>query len=604
MKNQLLRINLTSNEVMKETIPEEIYTKYIGGTGFISYYLYKEIKKKIDPLSPENKLIIAPGPAQGTRIPITGRYAVGALSPLTSHFLDSHAGGFLGPEIRFAGYDLIIIEGKAKKPVYISINDAKVEIKDAQNLWGKLFFETEDLIRKEEKETTMRVIAIGPAGENLVTISCPTADIHHNPGRGGLGAVFGSKNLKAVAVKGSGKPTNGNPEKIDKIRKDIMQRAKEAKDRGVGMFKYGTSNAVGFSNEMSQYPTRNWQSGEFEEYEKLSGVILDEMYTAIKRPCYNCPIGCSSTLDASIFSWAEKEEVARPEYETMAMFGGNVGISDHETIIRANYICNQLGLDTISTGSAIAMTMEAVEKEFLKGSEFEGVKFGNGEKIFEILEMIAYRKGFGDILAKGVAQAAEEWGIEDLAIHVKGLPFAAWDPRGRKGLGLSYSTAAVGASHLRGWPSTSEIPDKSALDVMDSLMEQQDYKSLLDCLIVCTFSYSVEGGFTFDDRQKILSALWDRDVSRDEMMEIAQRIWITKRLFNINQYEDKKPIEFDVLPKRFMTEPLPSGRAEGSKAFINQEDYDNCLQYLYKKRGLDQSGIPTQEEIDRLEIDS
>jgi len=379
--------------------------------------------------------------------------------------------------------------------------------------------------------------------------------------------------------------------------------AKEAKESGAGMFKYGTSNAVGFSNEMSQYPTRNWQSGEFEEYEKLSGEILDEMYTAIKRPCYNCPVGCSSTLDASVFDWTEKEEVARPEYETMAMLGGNVGISDLETNIRANDLCNELGLDTISAGSAIAMTMEAVEKGFLKGPEFEGVKFGNGEKVFEMLEMIAYRQGYGDILARGVAQAAEHWGVEDLAIHVKGLPFAAWDPRGRRGLGLSYSTAAVGASHLRGWPQTSEVPDKSALDVIDSLIEQQDYKSLIDCLVVCTFSYAIEGGFTFDDRQKILSALWDRDVSREEMMEIAQRIWITKRLFNINQYEGKKPIEFDVLPKRFMQEPLPSGRAEGSKAFISEEDYNESLQSLYKKRGLDEFGVPTKDEIDKLNIE-
>jgi aldehyde:ferredoxin oxidoreductase len=287
----------------------------------------------------------------------------------------------------------------------------------------------------------------------------------------------------------------------------------------------------------------------------------------------------------------------------MAMFGGNVGISDHETIIKANYLCNQLGLDTISTGSAIAMTMEAVEKGLLKGSEFEGVRFGNGAKIFEMIEMIAFRQGYGDVLAKGVAQAAEHWGIEDLAIHVKGLPFAAWDPRGKRGLGLSYSTSAVGASHLRGWPQTSEIPDKSAIGIIDSLMEQQDYKTLTDCLIICMFSYAIEGGFTFDDRQKILSALWDREVSKYEMMNIAQRIWITKRLFNINQYEGKKPIDFDVLPKRFMQEPLPSGRAEGSKAFISEEDYNKSLQSLYTKRGLDKFGIPTKEEIDRLEID-
>ena len=604
MNNKLLRIDLTERKISAEEIPEKIIKQYIGGTGFISYYLFKELKEKIDPLSPENKIIIATGPAQATRIPITGRYAVGTKSPLTNHFLDSHCGGFIGPEIRMAGYDLIIIEGKSEKPVYISIKDDKVEIKDAAHLWGKYANKTEAKIREDEEETRMRIICIGPAGENLVKISCPTADGHRNPGRGGLGAVFGSKNLKAVGIKGSTRPTNGNQEKIDEIQKDLLKRSKTAKDSGSEMFTYGTSNAVGFSNEMSQYPTRNWQSGEFEEHEKLSGVDLDEKYTAIRRPCYNCPIGCSSTLDASDFPWTDEKEIARPEYETMAMLGGNVGLSDLETLIHANYLCNQLGLDTISTGSAIAMTMEAVEKGLLSGPEFEGVKFGNKEKILEILEMIAYRKGFGAVLAEGVAQAAEKWGIEHLAIHVKGLPFAAWDPRGKLGLGLSYATAAVGASHLRGWPATSEVPkDKSALDVVDSLMEQQDYKSLLDCLVVCTFSYAIKEGFSFEDRQNILSAMWDRKVSKEEMMEIAQRIWITKRLFNINQFDDYKPIEYDVLPHRFMNEPLPSGRAEGSKAFDNEEDFKKSLQLLYKKRGLDEVGIPKKDEIKRLKID-
>ena len=602
MQNKLLRINLSKKEISKEEIPVKVYQKYIGGTGFIAYYLYKELEPEIDPLSPKNKIIIAPGPAQNTRIPITGRYAVGAKSPLTGHFLDSHAGGFLGPEIRAAGYDLIIIEGTAKNPVYISVKDEEVEIKNAKLLWGKLFYETESMIRNEENESKMRVIAIGPAGENLVAFSCLTADIHHNTGRGGLGAVFGSKNLKAVAIKGSKKSTNGDQEKIEEIRKDFLDRSKKAKDSGTGMFKYGTSNAVAYSNEMSQYPTRNWQSGEFEEYEKLSGVILDEKYTAIKRPCYNCPIGCSSTLDASDFDWTEQEEVARPEYETMAMLGGNCGISDHETIIRANNMCNQLGLDTISTGSAIAMTMEAVEKGYIKGPEFKGVEFGNGEKIFEILEMIAYRKGFGDILAKGIAQAAKHWGVENLAIHVKKLPFAAWDPRGLLGLGLSYATAAVGASHLRGWPNTSDIPDKSALDVIDSLIEQQDYKTLSDCLVICMFAYSMESGLKFEDRQNILSALWNREVSREEMMDIAHRIWIVKRLFNVKQHDDYKPIDFDVLPYRFMNEPLPSGRAEGCKAFITEEDFKKSLQYFYSKRGLNQVGIPKNEIIEKVGI--
>ncbi len=603
MKKKLLRINLTTTQITKEDIPEEIYTKYIGGTGFIAYYLYKELDPKTEPLTPENKIIIASGPAQGTKIPITGRYVVGALSPLTDHFIDSHVGGFLGPELRFAGYDLIIIEGKADSPVYISIKDDLIEIKDAKHLWGEVSYKTEAQIRNDESEPKMRVICIGPAGENLVTLACPTSDGHRNPGRGGLGAVFGSKNLKAIAVKGSTRPTNGNHEKIEELRKEFVARARKSIETGNGMDKYGTSNAVAFSNQMSQYPTRNWQSGEFEGKDGLSGVTMDEKYKAIKRPCYQCPIGCSAVFSGDNFEWTDQPEVSRPEYETLAMLGGNCGIDDFDTVIKANEMCNQLGLDTISTGSGIAMVMEAVEKGRLKGPEFEGIKFGADEKVFEMLEMIAYRKGIGDILARGVAQAAEHWGIEDLAIHVKGLPFAAWDPRGRLGLGLSYSTSSVGASHLRGWPQTSEVPDKSAVSVIDSLVDEQDYKTLLDCLIVCSFSYAIDGGFQYIERQRIMEALWDRDVPKEEMMEIAQRVWITMRMFNVKRYGDKKPIEYDQLPKRLMQEPLPSGRAEGSKAFIDENDYNKCLQLVYQKRGLDEYGVPKEEKLRKLGIE-
>ena len=602
MNGALLRINLSTGKISKEEIPEEVHNKYIGGTGYIAYYLYKELDPKTGPLSPNNKIILATGPAQGTKIPITGRYVVGALSPLTNHFIDSHVGGFLGPELRFAGYDLIIIEGKARNPVYVSIKDDQVEIKDASHLWGNTSYNVEIKIREDEKEPKMRVICIGPAGENLVAISCPTSDGHRNPGRGGLGAVFGSKKLKAIAVKGSNRPINGNQEKIEEFRKEIVARARKSIKAGNGMDKYGTSDAVAYSNQMSQYPTRNWQSGEFEGKEGLSGIKMDEKYKALKRPCYQCPVSCSATFEGSNFAWTDQPEVARPEYETLAMLGGNCGIDDFDTVIRANEMCNQLGLDTISTGSAIAMTMEAVEKGLLKDPEFEGVEFGDDEKIFEILEMIAYRKGFGDILARGVAQAAEYWGIEDLAVHVKGLPFAAWDPRGKLGLGLSYSTSSVGASHLRGWPQTSEIPDKSAVDVIDSLIEQQDYKTLLDCLIVCNFAYAIDEGLTFEDRIRIMEALWDRKVTKEEMHEIAQRIWITMRMFNVKRYGNKKPIEFDQLPKRLMQEPLPSGRAEGSKAFIDEDDYTKCLQLVYEKRGLDEFGVPKKEELERLDI--
>ncbi len=606
MNNNLLRINLTEGTVTKEKIPDSVVFQYMGGTGYITYYLYKEVQPKIDPLGPENKIIIAPGPIQGTRIPVSGRYSIGTKSPLTGLYLDSNAGGFLGPEIKFASYDLIIIEGKSSKPVYISIKDQNVEIKDATDLWGRFVFETDVLIKGLEHEPKMRIITIGPAGENLVKFACTTSDNFRNAGRGGLGAVFGSKNLKAVAFKGSTRPTDGNENKIELIRKDIVQRAKKAKDEGHLLHKHGTSWLVKVASDLDHYPTRNWQSGEFEDADNLGHETLAKKYKRFRRPCYQCPIGCSETLDTSVFEWVEKDrkEIAKPEYETLAMLGGNCGISDSEAVIHANYLCNELGLDTISTGSAIAMTMEAMEKGLVEGSEFDDVEFGNIDKFLELIDKIAYRKDIGDILADGVAQAAEHWKIEDLAMHVKKLPFAAWDPRAKLGLGLSYATAAVGASHLRGWPSTSEIPDKSALKIIDSLIEQQDLKTIKDCLTICHFTHSIKPALGFDDCVDIVSAVWDKEVTTEELTDIARRVWLLKRLFNIREFGDKKPIEFDTLPKRFMKEPLPSGRAKGRTAFIDEEDFINSMQALYAKRGLDEEGYPTKEEMARLGIKS
>lgn len=605
MNNKLLRINLTINQISVEEIPESVVYDYMGGTGYITYYLYKELEANIDPLSPENKIIIAPGPIQGTKIPVSGRYAIGTKSPLTGLYLDSNVGGFLGPEIRFTGYDLIIIEGKSSKPVYISIKDQKVEIKDAKDLWGKFVYETDVLIKALEREPKMRVLTIGPAGENLVNFACSSSDNFRNAGRGGLGAVFGSKNLKAVAVKGSTRPTNGDHEKIDSARKDIVQRAKNAKDDGHLLHKHGTSWLVKVASDLDHYPTRNWQSGEFEDIDKLGHEAFAEKYKRFRRPCYQCPIGCSETLDASVFDWVEEDrkEIAKPEYETLAMLGGNCGISDSEAVIHANYLCNELGLDTISTGSALAMIMEAKEKKLVEGLEFDEVEFGNIDKFLELIDKIAYRQDIGNILADGVAQAAEHWNIQDLAIHVKKLPFAAWDPRAKLGLGLSYAVAAVGASHLRGWPDTRAIPDRSAIEVIDSLIEQQDLKTIKDCLSICHFTHSIKPALDFDDCVNIVSAVWDREVTEEDLTNIARRVWILKRMFNIREFGDKNPVDFDVLPKRFMEEPLPSGRAEGKTAFVSEEDFIESRRILYEKRGLDAEGVPTVEELKKLRIE-
>ncbi|UJG43792.1 MAG: aldehyde ferredoxin oxidoreductase family protein [Candidatus Heimdallarchaeum endolithica] len=601
MQQVLLRINLTDRTHTIENIPQEISRKFLGGTGFITYYLYKEVKPRIEPLSEENKIVIASGPLQGTVVPITGRYSIGTKSPLTGLFLDTNVGGFVGPELRFAGYDVIIIEGKAEKPVYISIIDDIISIKDASLLWGKTTHQTEDKLRELENEKSMRVISIGPAGENKVKIACVTSDRFRNAGRGGLGAVFGNKNLKAIGIKGSSKPINGNKVEFDKIRREIIKRAKTAKEHKHLLYQHGTSWLVDLANQYSQFPTKNFQSGVFDKHDKINHKAL-EKYKRKRRPCYKCVISCSEVIDASSFNWTDEEFIAKPEYETLGLIGGNCAIDEPETIIKANYRCNEYGLDTISTGSIIAMIMEGVEKGRIKEKEYRDIRFGNKEKLMELIDNIAYRKGIGDILAEGLVDAAKNFNTEDLAVHTKKLPYAAWDPRGKLGLGLSYATAAVGASHLRGWPSTSDIPDKSALSVIDSLIEQQDLKTLKDSLIICHFTHSISPALNIDDCHEMVEAAFDEKFEREEIINIAKRVWILKRMFNIREFKPRKAREFDKLPPRFW-EPMPEGRAKGMKAFISEDDFNKSLLKLYEKRGLDEFGEPLPSTISKLNLE-
>ncbi len=602
MENILLRVNLTSREIKKEEIPKEVIEQYMGGTGLIAYYLYKEMSSHIDPLGPENKIVLVVGPIQGTEVPISGRYSMGAKSPLTGLFLDSNAGGFVGPELAKAGYTAVIIEGKAEYPVYLSIKDEQIEIKDATHLWGKTVSEVEKTVKEEENESAMRFISIGKAGENLVKIACTTSDLFRNAGRGGLGAVYGSKNLKAISIRGTKTLERGNKEEIKKIRADITSRAKKAKSGGHLLHTHGTSWLVNAANGLSQFPTRNFQSGEFEKYEKINHESFMQKYKRIRKPCARCTIACSEYLDASHFPWAKDKYVAKPEYETLGMLGGNCGIDDTDTIIYANHLCNEYGLDTISVGSVIATTMEAVEKGYLQGDEYKDIVFGNKEKFFELIHAIAERKGLGELLAEGVVHITKLWKCEHIAVHSKGLPFAAWDPRGKLGLALSYATAAVGASHLRGWPATTDIPDKSATTIIGSLVEQQDAKTIKDCLTICHFTHSITPPLNFEDCAKITSAVWGREVTTEELSTIAKRIWIVKRMFNIREYKEKKPREFDTVPPRFMKEPLPSGRAKGCTAFVNEEDFEKSMDLLYEERGLDKDGYVLKETLEKLNI--
>ncbi|UCD91899.1 MAG: aldehyde ferredoxin oxidoreductase family protein [Methanobacteriota archaeon] len=579
---RLLRVNLTTGEITKENMDEDIFSSYLGAKGVGAYYFCKEIKKGVEPLSPENPLILSTGPYQGTDIPATGRFAVITKSPLTGIFLDTYCGGWLGHSLKKCGYDIIIIEGAAERPSYISIKDDEVQINDASELWGTTTNETEDKLRELEGEK-VRVISTGPAGENLVRIACLISDYRRSAGRGGSGAVFGSKNLKAVCVEGTKTVPIADGKKLKEVIRQIADNVKEERDEGAAFYKYGTSNAVDYASEKDRIPTRNYQQGEFEGTEEITGETLYQKYDVDMVGCCPCLIKCQGDI-------AGGRE--RPEYETLAMLGSNCGIDDLEFIIEGNTLCNQLGLDTISTGGVIGFAMECS----MLGLIDEKFDFGDGELLVELIRKIAYREGVGDILADGVRKAAERIGnnADKLAVHVKGLEIPAWDPRGKLGHGLAYMTADIGGSHLRDFYSSKKIPDTSALEVMDKIISGQDRCIMRDNFIYCTFASD-----TFDKqmRRDAYEAITGFGLSTEKETEVSNRIWTLIRVYNIREGISGKD---DNLPHRFRSEPLPSGVAEGCTAFVSEDDMELSLRTYYERRGWDAKGIPTEKTVSDL----
>ncbi len=586
---KLCRIDLSSKTVLTEDIPQQVLIDYIGGKGLGVYLLRKEMDPTTDPLAEESAFVIATGPAQGV-LPIAGRYCIVAKSPHTGIFIDSHVGGFLGPELKFAGFDAVIVTGRADKPVSIGIMDGDVKIEDASNLWGKTTLDTEDELKARLGDRT-RVLTIGPAAENGVSYASTTSDYYRTAARGGIGLILASKRIKAICVRGTGVPKI--PVAVKELRREITERAKESKLSGHLLPVQGTSWLVELASARDQLPTENYSKGEWGRASKIGGDAIENQYRGKihPKPCYRCPLACSFVIETE---WEERR-VQHPEYESLALLGSNLGISDLDELLRLNHMCNELGLDTISTGSTISWFMECGRRGTIP-EEFRGEKvdFGDAAGVRELIEKIARSEGVGRVLAGGVQRAAEVFGggSERWAVHVRGLELPAWDPRGKLGLGLSYITSNVGGSHLRGWPSTSDFPDRSALDVVDSLIEQQDLKILKDSLIMCHFTHSIRPPLNIEDTARIFEALTGIPTTATDMRERAQRIWTACRQFNVDIWGETPPREDDTLPHRLLREPLPSGKAKGLTSFVSNADLEACLDVFYKKRGCDPEGRP------------
>jgi len=587
---KILRINLGENTIKTEDLDLKNAQKFIGGRGLGTRMLIDEIDPNVEPLAPDNKLIFVTGPLTGTNTPTGGRYMVVTKSPLSGTVACSNSGGYWGAELKFAGYDMIIFEGKADSPVYINIADDKVELCDAKHLWGKVVSETTHELEQTHGEK-VKVACIGPAGENLSKIACIMNDRGRAAGRSGVGAVMGSKNLKAIVVKGSGKVNVANADKLKEAFSVCIKKIKENGVTGQGLPTYGTAILVNIVNENGVYPTKNFQLSQFDRAEETSGETLAEKYLTKRMACFRCPIACGR--------YCEVDDIKGegPEYETVWAYGADCGVSNLPDIIKANFWCNEMGVDTISAGATIAAAMELYQRGYIKKEDLNGgpeLTWGSGEAIIEWTKRMGSAEGLGAKIAQGAYRLSDSYGVPELAMTVKKLELPAYDPRGIQGHGLQYATSNRGGCHVRGYLISPEIlglPEK-----LDRLSLEgkpawakifQDFTAAIDSSGLCLFTSFAMGA---DDYAALMNAVCGTEISGADFVKAGERIWNMEKLFNL-----KAGVEPDTLPKRLLEDPIPEGP---SKGWVHK--LDQLLPAYYEGRGWDKNGIPSHAKLAEL----
>jgi len=590
---KILRINLTDRTVKVENLDLEMAKKFIGGRGLGTKIFMDEVDPMVDPFSPENKLIIVTGPLTGTPVPTGGRYMVVTKSPQSGTIACSNSGGHWGAEFKATGHDIIILEGKADSPVYLSIIDDKVEIKDATSLWGKLVTETTDTIKKDMPDKS-KVMTIGPAGERLSKMGSIMNEYDRAAGRSGVGAVMGSKNLKAIAVKGSLKPQIADVDKLKEVSKVWMKNIKDNGVTGAGLPTYGTAVLVNILNESGLHPTNNFQQSYFDKADDISGETMTKDILVRKNPCYRCPIACGRYIkipDMGI-------EVGGPEYETLWSFGSDCGIADMNAVCKANYYCNEYGMDTISVGATIAAGMELFQKGYIKEEELEGtpLEFGNVQGMLDWTIKIGKCEGFGAKMAQGSFRLCDSYGVPELSMSVKKLEIPAYDPRGIQGQGLEFATSNRGGCHVRGYMISPEIlglPQKLDRTVLEGKATWtkifQDLTASIDSLGLCLFTSFAMGAPDYAD---LYNAVCGTDHTAESILEAGDRIWNIERQFNLSAGIDASQ---DTLPKRLLAEPISNGPSKGEVHRLSE-----LLPEYYIERGWDEKGIPTAEKLKAL----
>ncbi len=593
----LLRVDLTQRKFREERIDESMILKFLGGRGLGAKILFDELKPLTDPLGVENKLIFLTGPLIGTGAPWCVKYTVMTRSPLSGTILMSLAGGFFGPALRRSGYDGLIIEGRSEEPIYLWIHRGRAEFRKASHLWGMTTEECQENIRKELVEPGVQIACIGPAGEKFVRFACIISG-KRAAGRGGAGAVMGSKNLKAIAVNGTRKVPILEPQGFKELQMAIRKRARQA-DRLKVFGKYGTPKNLVLVNERGLFPTRNFQGCVFEGIGEINHT--EQQRRVIRNiTCHGCPVACGNRTRATEEPY-EGITTDGPEYETFWAFGAQCGNRSIDAVIAADHLCDQLGLDTISTGSTIAFAMECTEKGLLKQEEMEGLdlRFGNHPVMVEMIRRIGFREGIGDLLAEGTRKVAERIGrgAQNFAMHVKGLELAAYDPRGAKGMGIEYATSPRGGCHERGLVSRETFGAPPFIDRLSVkgkgavVKAVQDETAVLDSLGMCVFPPHNDG-IDMADTARLFSCVMGKTLTHEELMEAGDRIWNLERLFNIREGFTR---EDDTLPQRLLQEPMPEGPAKGHIV-----ELDQLLDDYYRTRNWDNNGVPTLEVLDKL----
>ncbi|MBW2030018.1 MAG: aldehyde ferredoxin oxidoreductase family protein [Deltaproteobacteria bacterium] len=598
-------VDLTEGKTSVQDLGEKVARKYLGGKGLGACLLYSHLKPQTDPYDPANILIFVTGPLTGTNFPAVSRSGVVTRSPLTGTFLDSYSGGFFGTQLKWSGFDAVVIKGRAEKPSYLILEDQGIHIKEASHLWGLTTSEAEKCLKEElssGKGERMSVACIGPAGENLVRFANIINEKRAH-GRGGAGAVMGSKNLKAVVVRGRRNISMADERRFKEIVKQCRTKIADHPMTGKGGIfpKVGTMMTVDVTQETGTLPTRNWQENTFEHTRDINGDAFLE-YTLRPRACFACPIGCSRDTKALVDG---KEYVTEgPDYETIYALGANCEISDPEVVIAADRVCDDLGIDTISLGVTASFGMECFERGLISKEDSEGIdlSFGNGKALLELILRIVERKGIGGILAEGVKRASEKIaGSSDFAIHVKGLELPGYDPRGMKGQGLTYALADRGGCHVRSNTLRTELLG------LPKPIDRYDYKgkakmvrelqlnyALFDCVITCLF-----GAFaiTPEDYAAAISAATGWSLSVQDLKTIAERAWNLTRLFNVREGFTRKD---DTLPERLFKDASTRGPSKGQ--VVDRDSFERMLDEYYQEAGWDKNGIPTPEKLQELSL--